>query len=71
MAYCALLLLGLATIWVGLKTADEIHRLVLAAIGFLGLSWGYFSSPSLFQILSGVGLLGAYQIYILTVESSL
>ena len=71
MTYCILFFLGLAMLWVGLKTAEEVHRLALAAVGLLSLSWGYLSSPLLFQWLSGIVILGAYQIYISTVESSL
>ena len=68
MTYCILFFLGLAIIWVGLKTAEEVYRLALASVGLVSLSWGYLSSPSLFQWLSGILILGAYQIYISTVE---
>ncbi len=71
MAHCILFLLGLITLWTGLKTADQVHRLALASAGIVALSWGYISSPWLFQCLSGILILGAYQIYILMVESSL
>lgn len=64
MAYCILFLLGLVTLWIGIKTADEVHRLALASAAVIPLSWGYFSSPLLFQCLSGILILGAYQIYI-------
>ncbi len=68
MTYCILFLLGLATTWVGFKTGDEIHRLALASVGLVSLSWGYLFSPCLFQSLSGILILGAYQIYIFTVD---
>ncbi len=68
MTDCILFFLGLAIIWVGLKTAEEVYRLALASVGLVSLSWGYLSSPSLFQWLSGILILGAYQIYISTVE---
>ncbi|HEY9767487.1 MAG TPA: hypothetical protein V6C71_03130 [Coleofasciculaceae cyanobacterium] len=71
MAHCILFLLGLVIIWTGLKIADEVHRLALASVGVVSLSLGYFSSPLLFQCLSGILILSAYQIYILMVESSL
>ncbi len=64
MAYCILFLLGLVTLWIGIKTADEVHRLALASAAVIPLSWGYLSSPLLFQCLSGILILGAYQIYI-------
>lgn len=64
MAYCILFLLGLVTLWIGIKTADEVHRLALASAAVIPISWGYFSSPFLFQCLSGILILGAYQIYI-------
>ncbi len=71
MAHYILFILGLVTLWTGLKIADQVHRLALASVGVVFLSWGYFSSPWLFQCLSGILILSAYQIYILMVESSL
>ncbi len=68
MTYCILFFLGLITFWAGLKTAEEVHSIALASAGLVSLSWGYFSSPSLFQWLSGILILGAYQIYISLVE---
>ncbi len=70
MTYCILFFLGLGTIWVALKRTEEIYRLALTSLGLLALGWGYFSSPSLFQLMSGIVILSAYQIYIATVESS-
>ena len=64
MANCILFLLGLGTLWVGIKAADEVHRLALASAAVLPLGWGYISSPALFQCLSGILILGVYQIYI-------
>ena len=64
MAHCILFFLGLVIFWIGIKTADEVHRLALASAAILPLSLGYFSSPSLFQCLSGILILGAYQFYI-------
>ena len=71
MAYCILFLFGLVTLWLGIKAADEVHQLALASTAFIPLGWGYFSSPFLFQCICGVLILGAYQIYISIVESSL
>ncbi len=64
MAYCILFLLGLVILSLGIKTADEVHRLALASAAVVPLSCGYFSSPFLFQCLSGILILGIYQIYI-------
>ncbi|MGB5631151.1 MAG: hypothetical protein WBM44_13470 [Waterburya sp.] len=64
MAYYIIFLLGLVILWIGIKTADEVHRLALTSAAVFPLSWGYFSSPLLFQCLSGILILGAYQIYI-------
>ena len=64
MAHYILFLLGLITLSTSIKTADEIHRLALASAAVFPLSWGYFSSPFLFQCLGGILILGAYQIYI-------
>ena len=64
MAPYILFFLGLTTLWIGIKTADEIYRLALASAAVLPLSWGYFSTPALFQCLSGILILGVYQIYI-------
>ena len=54
MTYCILFLLGLVILWIGIRTADEVHRLALASAAFISLGWGYFSSPFLFQCLSGI-----------------
>ncbi|MEM8720051.1 MAG: hypothetical protein AAGE84_12170 [Cyanobacteria bacterium P01_G01_bin.39] len=64
MAPYILFLLGLVTLWIGVKTVDEVHRLALASTAVIPLGWGYFSSPFLFQCLSGLLILGAYQIYL-------
>ena len=64
MTHCILFLLGLAIFWIGFKTTEEVYRLALAAVGLLTSVWGYLSSPSLFQWLSAVVILGAYQVYI-------
>ena len=64
MAYSILFFFGLIILWAGIKTADEVHRLALTSTAILPLSWGYFSSPFLFQCLSGILILCAYQIYI-------
>ncbi len=64
MTHCILLFLGLVTLWIGIKTTDEVHRLALTSAAVFPLSWGYFSSPLWFQFLSGVLILGVYQIYI-------
>ena len=42
MTYCILFLLGLVILWIGIKTADEVHRLALTSTAILPLSWGYF-----------------------------
>lgn len=64
MTYWILFLLGLTILWVGLKTAEEVYRLALTSAGLISISWGYLFSPSLFQWLSGIVILGACQIYI-------
>lgn len=64
MAHCILFLLGLAILWVASKTADEVHQIALAAAAILPLSWGYFSTPSLWQCLGGIIIACAYEIYI-------
>lgn len=68
MTYCILFFLGLGILWVCLKTAEEVHRLALAAVGLVSLAWGYFASPLEFQWLSGVLIFGAYQMYFSTAE---
>ena len=64
MAYCILFLIGAIALWISVKTNDEVHRLALAAAALFSLSWGYFSSPVLFQCISGIAIVGAYQIYV-------
>ena len=64
MTYFILLFFGLIILWSGIKTVDEVHRLALTSTAILPLSWGFFSSPFLFQCLSGIFILCAYQIYI-------
>ena len=68
MAHCILFLIGLLTLWTGIRMADEVHRLALALAAVFFLGWGYFSSPLLFQCLGGILILGTYQIYIVIVE---
>ena len=64
MAYCILFFLGLTALWVGMKAADEIHRLAIASAAIIPIGWGYFSSPLLFQCLSGIVILCIYQLYV-------
>ncbi|MCC0179635.1 hypothetical protein I4641_22015 [Waterburya agarophytonicola K14] len=64
MTHCILLLLGLVILWVGIKTADEVYRLALTSAAVIPLSWGYFTSPFLFQCLSGIVIFCIYQMYI-------
>ena len=64
MTYCILFLLGLVILWIGIRTADEVHRLALASAAFIPLGWGYFSSPFLFQCLSGIFILSVCRVYI-------
>ena len=64
MAYCILFLLGLITLWIGIKAADEIHRLAIASAAVIPLGCGYFCSPFLFQCLSVIVILCIYQMYI-------
>lgn len=64
MTYCILFCFGLVILSIGIKTADEVHRLALASTAIVPLSWGYFSSPFLFQCLSGIAIICVYQIYI-------
>lgn len=64
MTHYILLAIGLAIFWAGIEKSDEVHRLALASAAIFPLSWGYFSSPSIFQCLSGILILGVYQIYI-------
>lgn len=64
MAHCILFFLGLFALWGGIKTNDQVHRLALTTAAVFPLSWGYFSSPLLFQCLSLIVIIGASQIYI-------
>mgnify|MGYP001801822698 CR=1 FL=1 len=65
MTHCVVLIfLGLVILWVGIRAADEVHRLALTSAAVIPLSWGYFSSPVLFQCLGGIIILCAYQIRI-------
>jgi len=68
MTPCILFLLGLIILWVGIKNADEVHRLALGTAAVIPLSWGYISSPFLFQCLSGILIWCIYQIKIPTIE---
>ena len=64
MTHYIIFLLGLLILWAGIKNADEVHRLALACTAVIPLGWGYFSSPFIFQCLSGIVILCVYQIYI-------
>ena len=63
MTYCILFLLGLVILWVGIRTADDDHGLAVASAAVIPLNWGYFSSPFLFQCLSGILILGNCGVY--------
>ena len=64
MTHYILLFLGLVILWIGVRTADEVFRLAIASAAVIPLGWGYFSSPVLFQFISGIAILCIYQIYI-------
>ena len=64
MAHCILFFLGLIVLWLGIKTADEVYRIALTSAAIVPIGWGYFYSPSLFQCLSGILILGVFQLYI-------
>ena len=64
MAYYILFFIGATTLWISVKSNDEVHRLALATAAVFPLSWGYFSSPVLFQCISAIAIVSAYQIYI-------
>ena len=64
MTHYVLLAIGLAIFWVGIRMADDVHRLALASVAILPLGWGYFSSPFLFQCSLAVLILGVCRIYI-------
>ncbi len=64
MTHCILFLLGLVILWIGIKTADDVHQLAFVSAAVFPLSWGYFSSPVLFQCLSAIAILCVYQMYI-------
>lgn len=64
MTHYVLLAIGLAIFWVGSRMADEIHRLALASVAIFPLSWGYLSSPLLFQCSIAILILCVCRIYI-------
>lgn len=51
MTFASLLLLGFSSIWFGLKTKDEIHRMTAAILGCIFLVWGFALAPVQFQVL--------------------
>ncbi|MEL6493830.1 MAG: hypothetical protein AAFQ41_01740 [Cyanobacteria bacterium J06623_7] len=55
--------MGAISPWLGLRVQNEVHRLALAVAAIFSLGWGYFTSPVLFQCLSGIAITGVYRIY--------
>ncbi len=64
MNYLIFYTIGVGSILTGVRTNDEIHRLALVLTGLIGLSWGYFSSPTLVQGLGAIFLICLYKLYI-------
>ncbi len=62
--YLVLFILGLASVWFGLKIAEEVYRIAAVFTGLILLIMGFVSAPSLVQIFSVLLLLGIYQLYV-------
>lgn len=62
--YLVLLIIALATIWLGLKIAEEVYRIAVVFTGAILLVMGFVLAPSFVQIGSVLLLLGVYQLYV-------
>ncbi len=51
-----LLAIGLETIWIAIKNAEEVHKLALSTTGFISLIWGFFLTLDLLQVGLGIVL---------------
>ncbi len=62
--YPVLFILGLCTIWLGFKIAEEVYRIAVLFTGVILLVMGFASAPSVIQIGSALLLLAVYQLYV-------
>ncbi|MGB3758297.1 MAG: hypothetical protein WBA07_18285 [Rivularia sp. (in: cyanobacteria)] len=62
--YPVLFILGLCTIWLGFKIAEEVYRIAVLFTGVILLVMGFASAPSVIQIGSVLLLLVVYQLYV-------
>ncbi len=62
--YPVLFILGLCTIWLGFKIAEEVYRIAVLFTGVILLVMGFASAPSVIQIGSVLLLLAVYQLYV-------
>ena len=47
--YLIFLAVGIGTIWVGLRTKDDVYRLAIAVSGAILLIWGFALTPPQLQ----------------------
>ncbi len=57
MIYLIFWLVGLATIWAGVRTTEEVYRIALILTGSICLLWVFALSPLLVQLLSLIFML--------------
>ncbi len=57
-----LLAVGLGTIWIAIKNAEEVHKLALSTTSFISLIWGFTLTPEWLQIWLGIVLLVIYRL---------
>ncbi len=62
--YLVLFILALATIWLGLKIAEEVYRIAVLITGAILLIMGFVLAPSVIQIVSVLLILSVYQLYV-------
>lgn len=49
-AYLLLISLGIVTIWLGFKIAEEVYQIALISTGVLTVTWGFAIAPAEVQI---------------------
>ncbi|MEM7554629.1 MAG: hypothetical protein AAF378_11095 [Cyanobacteria bacterium P01_A01_bin.84] len=61
--YLLLLLIGIATIWGGIKVREEVYRIATVLTGAMLVVLGFILSPSYIQFLVVLFLLGLHRLY--------
>lgn len=62
-SYLVLLIIGISSVWLGLKITEEVYRIAVVFAGAILLLMGFLLVPSIVQIGVLLLLLGLHQLY--------